>query len=198
MSVTKQHASTKKDDPEKIKKTGKTKHPQNFLGLYLKELRSLFDAENQILGMLPAAIKAAFTENLKDGLQQNANEVKEHIVRLEKIFAEMQEEPYGESSKGMKGLMQEMKEIVHGKFPSDIRDAALIASAQRISHYKISCYGTVSTFAKQLDLTNAASSLTQILKEEIDADETLTFIAEGSFFIKGVNKRAIQESRGNE
>ena len=57
--------------------------------------------------------------------------------------------------------------------------AGLIAAAQKVEHYEIATYGCLCTWARQLDLADAADLLGQNLDEEKAADEKLTELAEG-------------------
>jgi ferritin-like metal-binding protein YciE len=59
-----------------------------------------------------------------------------------------------------------------------VRDAGLIAAAQRVEHYEIAGYGTARTFAQRLGRKQDANVLQQILDEESQADELLSQIAE--------------------
>jgi ferritin-like metal-binding protein YciE len=59
-----------------------------------------------------------------------------------------------------------------------VRDAGLIAAAQRVEHYEMAAYGTVRTYARQLGQQQAASLLQQTLDEEGTTDKKLTQLAE--------------------
>ncbi len=59
----------------------------------------------------------------------------------------------------------------------DLRDAGLIASAQRVEHYEIAVYGSLATWAKQLRLQEDAQVLHAILEEEMRTDEKLSTLA---------------------
>lgn len=96
----------------------------------------------------------------------------------------------GEMCKGMQGLIEEGREFVTTGGDAAVRDAALIAAAQRVEHYEISAYGTTRTLADQLELGHARDLLDQTLDEESAADKLLTKIATGGMFKAGVNKRA--------
>ncbi len=72
----------------------------------------------------------------------------------------------------------------------DVRDAGLIAAAQRVEHYEIAAYGTSRTLAEQLDLGDAREFLDQTLDEEAQADKLLTKIATGGLFKAGINQQA--------
>jgi ferritin-like metal-binding protein YciE len=67
----------------------------------------------------------------------------------------------------------------------EVRDAALIASAQRVEHYEIAAYGTLRTFAQQLGQKDVAKILQQTLDEEGATDKKLTKLA-----TQGINQRA--------
>jgi ferritin-like metal-binding protein YciE len=150
---------------------------ENLQQLYLKELRDLYDAENQITGALPKLIDAANNSELKNALQEHLDVTKKQIGRLEQIFQSLNEKPSGETCKGMKGVIKEGDEIISaGGDPSTV-DAGIISAAQRVEHYEMAGYGTVRNYAKLLGQEEHARLLQQTLDEEEKADKTLTQIA---------------------
>jgi ferritin-like metal-binding protein YciE len=149
----------------------------NLQKLFLKELRDIYDAEDQITDALPKLIDAAHHPELKQALQEHLSITKHQISRLDQIFQTLGEKPTGETCKGMKGLIKEGDEIVSaGGDPSAV-DAGIISAAQRVEHYEIAAYGTVRTYAKLLNQSQIANLLQQTLNEEADADNKLTQIA---------------------
>jgi ferritin-like metal-binding protein YciE len=70
-----------------------------------------------------------------------------------------------------------------------VRDAWLIATAQRVEHLEIANYGTARTYAELLGHTYAAQLLQQTLDEERAADARLTQLAE-----RFVNPQSLHES----
>ncbi len=58
-----------------------------------------------------------------------------------------------------------------------MRDAGLIATAQKVEHYEIASYGSARDWAEQLGLNDHAQMLEQTLKEEKNADKLLTEIS---------------------
>jgi ferritin-like metal-binding protein YciE len=68
--------------------------------------------------------------------------------------------------------------MINANGDPNVRDAALIAAAQRVEHYEIAGYGTARTFAQLLGHSEAARLLETTLNEEKAADEKLTQIAE--------------------
>ena len=152
---------------------------ENLQQLFLKELRDLYDAENQITEALPKMIKAAHNPGLKSALEEHLQITRQQISRLDQIFQKLGEKATGETCKGMKGVIKEGDEMVGmGGDPSTI-DAGIISAAQRVEHYEMAGYGTVRTYAQLLGQTEMAQLLQQTLNEEGEADEKLTQIATG-------------------
>jgi ferritin-like metal-binding protein YciE len=150
---------------------------ENLQQLYLKELRDLYDAEEQITQALPTLIQAAHNPALKNALKEHLDVTQRQISRLEQIFDNLNEKSSGESCKGMKGVIKEGDEIVSaGGDPATI-DAGIISAAQRVEHYEMAGYGTVRTYAQLLGQQEHARLLQQTLDEEEQADQTLSKIA---------------------
>lgn len=158
--------------------------------LYIEQLRDLYNAEQQLTQALPKMASAATNQALKEGFEEHLEETHEQIQRLNTIFAELNAAPTGKTCQAMAGLVKEGEEAIRDHMDPDVRDAALIAAAQRVEHYEMAGYGTVRAFAKQLGFGNQADMLQQTLDEEGAADKRLTKVAEGGFMSAGVNKQA--------
>jgi ferritin-like metal-binding protein YciE len=147
--------------------------------LYLEQLRDLYSAETQLVKSLPKMAEAATSEELRTSFQRHLSETQEHVRRLETIFENLSQKPTGEKCKGMEGLIKEGSEVIaNDEFEGELKDAALIAAAQRVEHYEIAGYGTVRTFANLLEDDEALDLLEQTLDEEKETDQKLTEIAE--------------------
>ncbi len=85
----------------------------------------------------------------------------------------------------MEGLIEEANEVIESTEKNEVRDAALIAAAQKVEHYEIASYGTLATLAEQLGYRKAAKLLKETLEEEKATDIKLTDLA-----INNVNKKA--------
>lgn len=155
--------------------------------LYVDELRDLYSAENQLLKALPKMAKAAHSEDLKAGFEEHLEQTKGHVERLEKIFDKLDESPKGKKCKAMEGLVEEGSEAIEDPMSPEVKDAALIAAAQRVEHYEMAGYGTVRTYAELLDDAEAAKILQTTLDEEGDTDKKLTKLS------KKLNKKAIEK-----
>ena len=122
--------------------------------------------------------EAASDEGLKAAFEEHLEETKVHAERLEKIMEELDESPKGKKCKAMEGLVAEAKETISMQGEPAVKDAALIAAAQRVEHYEIADYGCTRTFANLLGFSEAADLLQTTLDEDGATDERLTEIAE--------------------
>lgn len=158
--------------------------------LFLTELRDLYSAERQLLRALPKMVEAASHTELKKAFENHRRETQEQVSRLEEVFDIMGKPPEEEHCDAMEGLLKEAEEIIDERGEKTVKDAALIAAAQRVEHYEIAGYGTVSTYADELGLDDASSLLHETLEEERAANETLNGIATGGWLVNGINKEA--------
>ena len=154
--------------------------------LLLMQLRDLYSAENQLVKALPKIVEQVTTTSLRDAISAHYGETEGHVVRLDRIFNGLGEKPSGEKCKGMEGLLDEGDDMLGQKGSDSVRDAGIIATAQRVEHYEIAAYGCVINFARLLGHHDIVTLLEETLAEEKAADEKLTAIAE-----EEVNQNAV-------
>jgi ferritin-like metal-binding protein YciE len=172
---------------------------QDLYQLFIDELEDMYSAEGLIITALPTLIKSSFHEELSEAFKNHLKETKHQVKRLEKVFSLLDLPVKKKLCKGMQGILKEGKELISNKKPSPILDAVIIAGAQKVEHYEIASYGTLRSFAQHLDLgSEIINLLNETLKEEGAADKKLTKIAEGSFFTAGINKEAVEKTRGTK
>lgn len=150
---------------------------ETFQELMLDELKDLYSAEKQIVRALPKIAKAAVSQELKDALLQHLEETKGQVERLEQIAQMLGKKMTGKTCKGMQGVLEEGSEVLEEIEKGPVRDAALIAAAQRVEHYEMAGYGSARQFAKLLGLNDAAKLLDETLAEEKNADKILNTVA---------------------
>ncbi len=151
------------------------------------QLQDIYDAEQRLTKALPKMADAASDAQLKNAFQHHLTETEQQVKRLEQAFESLGKKAEAKTCEAMKGLITEGEEMVNAKGDDRVRDAALIAAAQRVEHYEIAAYGTVRQLARQLGHENVAQLLQQSLDEEGGADKKLTEIAEQSINRKAVN-----------
>jgi len=145
--------------------------------LYIHELKDLYSAEKQIIKALPKMAKAATNEQLAAGFEEHFEQTKEHAVRLEKILMIHDESTRGPKCEGMEGVIKEGEEMIEEDAEDEVRDAGLIAAAQRVEHYEMAGYGCARTYAELLGDQHGVQLLQTTLIEESDTDKRLTKLA---------------------
>jgi len=156
--------------------------------LYIHELKDLYSAEKQILGALPKMIKATTSPELAAGFQLHLEQTKEQALRLEEILKSHGQTTRGPKCKGMEGVLAEGDEMIEEEADNEVRDAGLIAAAQRVEHYEMAGYGCAKTYAWLLGDTNGAHLLQTTLTEEMDTDKKLTELATSVINVAAADK----------
>jgi ferritin-like metal-binding protein YciE len=151
--------------------------PNSLQELYLDQLKDLYDAEHQIIKALPDMIEVASSPDLREALTEHLEITKTQASRLEQIFNSLGEKAKGEKCKGIQGVIEEGSDLIDDIDDADVRDAAIIASAQRVEHYEMAGYGTARTYATLLGQNEAGELLQKTLDEEKEADSNLTTLA---------------------
>lgn len=160
--------------------------------LFIEQLRDLYNAENQLIKALPKMAGAATSSDLKQAFNGHLEETRDQVQRLEKIFTDLNESPQGETCEAMQGLIKEGEEVIQAQGDGAVKDAALIAAAQRVEHYEIAGYGVVRTFADKFGYDHAKDLLDTTLQEEGGADDKLNDLAMGGLFSDGLNDQAMK------
>ena len=145
--------------------------------LYIYELKDLYSVENQLINALPKMAKTAKNDQLEAGFREHLEQTKEHAARLEKILDQNGQSTRGKKCKGMEGIIAEGAELIAEEADPEVKDAGLIAAAQRVEHYEIAGYGTAHTYAEMLGDEQGARLLKETLEEEKKTDEKLTRLA---------------------
>jgi ferritin-like metal-binding protein YciE len=161
--------------------------------LYLDQLKDLHNAEKQLVQALPKMAKAATSVELQQGFQDHLEQTRLHVDRLDRIFSRLGASPGRKKCVAMEGLIEEGQEAIQLQGDPMVKDAALIAAAQRVEHYEIAGYGTVRTFANHLGFDSDVDLLQTTLDEEGATDKKLTALAEGGIFSTGINEQAMTE-----
>jgi ferritin-like metal-binding protein YciE len=146
--------------------------------LLINELRDLYGAEKQILKALPKMIKAATNAQLRSGFEKHLKETENQVTRLEQAFEKLGVSAKKKTCEGIKGIAEECEELISADPEAEILDAGLIEAAQKVEHYEMAGYGSVRTWARQLNLREVADLLQQTLEEEKATDKKLTELAE--------------------
>lgn len=147
-------------------------------GLLEKELADLYANERAQGAALALMGRQATNPDLKQALERHRVETLGQCDRLERVFRSIGARPKAGVGDSVDGVLTAARQRLKRTADARVRDAWLIATAQRIEHLEIANYGTARTFAATLGYAQAAELLQQTLDEEKTADETLTRLAE--------------------
>lgn len=164
---------------------------ENLKALYYDQLRDLYSAETQLIDALPKMVEKATDADLKEAFSDHLQETRRHKERLVEICRRHGISPEGEVCDAMKGLVKEAEKHGGETEAGAVRDAVLIASANRVEHYEIAGYGTAKTYADVLGFDDDVKQLDETLDEESKADKLVTKIATGGLLRDGVNEAAV-------
>lgn len=155
------------------------KHDHSLHDLMLDEIRDLYDAEQQLVKALPKIAEAATSPALRSAIEGHLEETRGHVGRLERAFGMLGESPKRKHCSGIAGILDEGNSVVKSDFNGAVKDAGIIAGAQRVEHYETAAYGNVIAWARAMGHEEVASILHETLAEEKAANDKLTSIGEG-------------------
>ena len=151
---------------------------ESMESLFIEQLQDLYDAEKRLVKALPKMADEATSRDLSEAFRSHLLQTEGHVTRLERVFQQLGKDPKTKTFDALKGLIEEGEDMISDIEKSPLRDAGMIAAANRVEHYEIAAYGSARTFAQTLGLDEAASLLQATLEEEKAADAKLTSLAE--------------------
>jgi ferritin-like metal-binding protein YciE len=157
----------------------------NLEDAFYDELRDLYSAEKQITKALPKMVENASSPELKKAFESHLAETKVHVTRVEKAFEDTGKAARAKTCEAMKGLIDEADGVLKEDGEPEVKDAVMIAAAQKVEHYEIATYGTLCTWAEMLGYKNALKQLKLNMGDEEQADKKLSQIA------KSINQSAV-------
>lgn len=158
--------------------------------IFIHLLSDTYSAEKQLTKALSKLSRSAYSDKLTAAFQSHLDETHGQIERIDQVVdSEDALKLKRIKCAAMEGLIEEANEVIESTDKNEVRDAALIAAAQKVEHYEIASYGTLVTLAEQLGYKKAAKLLKETLEEEKATDVKLTDLA-----FNNVNKKAQDNS----
>ncbi len=144
---------------------------------FYAELQDVYSAEQQLVKALPKMAKNSSSERLVKAFEDHLDQTKKQVERVIQSFEETGKAAKAKKCEAMAGLVLEAEEMLDESADPLVKDAILIALAQKIEHYEIATYGTLCTWADCLGYKSAKKLLGQNLDEEEKADKLLTTLS---------------------
>jgi ferritin-like metal-binding protein YciE len=128
-------------------------------------IAELYSAELQQLRVLAALRRAASDETLRRVLRLHGEETRQHAGRLERIFTLLDEPIRRARCPGVLGILEECQAPTDECPVGPLRDAAIVAAAQRLDYYEMAAYGALAGWADALGLPQVTALLNACLDE---------------------------------
>lgn len=179
--------TTKKTSTGKSTKTPAKKNAAKELkDLFENSLKDIYWAEKALVKALPKMQKNATDKKLKTAIEGHLMETEIHVKRLEECFKSLKRKPQAKKCDAMQGLLDEGKSIMEETEAGSVRDAGIIAAAQKVEHYEIATYGTLAAYAKVLKENFCLKNFLATLDEEKKCDALLTKVADTRLNMKAI------------
>ncbi len=151
---------------------------ESFRTLYTTNLQKAYDMEQKIVKALPDLIKNSSNLDLASAFRTHLEQSKGHVTKVESLLKKNTGKASTMTCQVIDGLTSEASDTIKDVKDADVRDIALIGAGQQVEHHEIAVYGTLRAWAKVLGLSDDATVLESIEKEEFQADDLLSKIAQ--------------------
>lgn len=148
-----------------------------FEDMYMAELQELHSAERELEQALRRFAGAARHDELKAAFNAQRVETRQMEERLRQLLQRHRVQPLDHADQAMQALLRESEKWRAILDNPNLADAGLIDSMQRIVHYQIAAFGTVTAYAGQLGRRDDQALLHDILEAKKATDQRLTDLA---------------------
>lgn len=138
----------------------------NSMTVFQLNIKTLYNIESHLEHILPHMIEASTDKNLKKDFDLTLKETAIHIDRLLKIFDIIDMKPVKHSTEGIKGILEDIDNIIKNEPAGPIKDVLLAGAIRSLEYYEIANYLTTIEEAKNLGLDKAVKLLEETLEEE--------------------------------
>lgn len=146
------------------------------------------DAENKLSKLAGKMAEASEDSEVKEMFQKSVTQGEKYAERIEAAFSKLGKKKDTAENHIIVAMVNEVEDMISNTEKGAVRDAALIVAINQQQAYRVSTYGSLSSYAKLINKSDAVSDLQQSLDEAKAGDEKLTNIAE-----QKVNPKAAQQ-----
>lgn len=145
------------------------------------QIQGLIFAERRIKDELENCDYGISSQNLKQQVQRYASSADEKILKFERIFNYLMQEPESRNNTVITRLLDDTREILTYTDSSHLRDILVVSCLQNLNAYKISSLKIAYMFTLELGLDTVADLLQQILEWELETARALSRTAMEEF-----------------
>jgi ferritin-like metal-binding protein YciE len=155
---------------------GKAPAIDSMMVMYRAELHELRSAEEQLCTLADELWISVRSAPLGDRLSDYVSSLRARRVKLESVLAEIGAESSERADEVMRALVDKASKMAE-QCSENVRDAALVASIQRIIHYMIAEHGTIAAHAKALGRLHEAAHFAEQAELDRNVDRELSDLA---------------------
>lgn len=148
------------------------------------EVSKYSSAEIQLTHSLLEWINKASSIKLKNVLQRYHDDIQQHLSKIADFVDAERLISSSFTNRIMKSYIDDTNESLAMCSDAEVADACLLASIQKINHFKISAYGTAASFANALEMETAARFFHEAEVHEKQIDDRLTQLAHFEINVK--------------
>ncbi len=144
--------------------------------LFVHELCEIHDAEHRLIEGQQEMDEYATYEKLRGAIQEPLEQTHEHAANVERVFAELGQEPRRETNEVARGLVSEAQEGIQEAQSAALRDCAIVSAVIKVEHFEMGSYRSLVTGAQLMGRSEAQ----QLLKRNMDQEEQTAKLAEST------------------
>ena len=148
--------------------------------MLVEQLRDAFSAEKQAIQGMKRSMRKVTDPKLREGIEAHIEQSETQRERVEQALSSLEARPGRKVCEAMRGLVEEAQHEQEEQDKGPLLDLVTIAALQRVEHYEIAAYGTMTELARALGKTEVADLMAQTLEEEKAQDQRLTEVTRSS------------------
>lgn len=141
------------------------------------QLQGLYYAGEKLKDEFASCAGEVTSIKIKDAIDKYIDCSDESLVKLDRIFNYLMQEPEGRKNRPLVNLLAETKELLSYTDSPHLKDILMISCLQNINSYMVSSLKTAYMFTVELELDNASDLLQQMLEWELEIGKSLSKLA---------------------
>lgn len=150
----------------------------NMKDVMLQQIRSLYDADRTIYNSLPLLREKAFSQELKEFIDEEIEEKLRQQHRMEIIFTILKEDTEGQIDDVMRCMAKSQKRLTSQCTGSELSDTMMIITGRAMATHQINGYQTAVTCAVSVGYPDITRLLRRALREEKGIEKKLGLLEE--------------------
>lgn len=130
------------------------------------QLQGLFYTESKVKKEFKDCSMMITSQEVNTKLQAYVDSGDSKLLKLERIFNHLSQEPLAKKNKVINELISETHHMLTYGTSPQLKDILAVACIQNINAYKISCYKTAYLLAAELEFETVSDLLHQIMEWE--------------------------------